>query len=104
MLVEPDFVSALFQPFLDDETVGQTQAKLRFMDDKRRLNDGGGCNINFVLGQTVPVGYGEIDKGQYDTVKECVACGGAMMIRADLFQQIGGFDSGFGMLTGNGNL
>jgi GT2 family glycosyltransferase len=98
MLVEPNFISALLQPFLEDETIGQTQAKLRFMDDKQRLNDGGGCNINFILGQTRPVGFGEIDRGQYNTIKECVACGGAMMIRSELFQQLGGFDSGFGML------
>jgi GT2 family glycosyltransferase len=48
MLVEPVFVGALLRPFIEDETVGQTQAKLRFMDHKQRLNDGGGCNINFV--------------------------------------------------------
>lgn len=98
MLVEPDFVSALFRPFTEDESVGQTQAKLRFMDDKQRLNDGGGCNINFILGRTTPVGFGEIDQGQYDTIKECVACGGAMMVRTDVFQELGGFDIDFGKL------
>ena len=95
MLVEPGFAAALFEPFTADDQVGQTQAKLRFMYDRKRLNDGGGCNINFLLGRTRPVGYGEIDRGQYDEVKPCVACGGAMMVRADLFQRLGGFDSSF---------
>ena len=98
MLVAPGFVSALFGPFAEGDGVGQTQAKLLFMDDRERLNDGGGCDINFVLGQTRPIGFGEIDQGQYDTVKECVACGGAMMVRTDLFRELGGFDSGFGKL------
>ncbi len=98
MIVEPNFVAALLKPFLEDENVGQTQAKLRFMDDRERLNDGGGCNINFMLGRTTPIGYGEIDRGQYDTVRECVACGGAMMVRAEIFQQLGGFDNSFGKL------
>jgi GT2 family glycosyltransferase len=42
-----------------------------------------------------PVGYGEIDRGQYDTVTECISCGGAMMVRTDVFQELGGFDSLF---------
>ena len=95
MLFEPKFVSALLQPFIQDENVGQTQAKLRFMHDRERLNDGGGCRINFLLGRTRPVGYGEIDRGQHDSIKKCVACGGAMMVRADVFEQLGGFDARF---------
>lgn len=95
MLIEPGFVGGLLRPFLEDERVGQTQAKLRFMDDRARINDGGGAQINFVLWQVTPVGYGEIDNGQYDTIKECVSCGGAMMVRADVFRQLGGFDSAF---------
>jgi GT2 family glycosyltransferase len=34
MLLEPNFVTALLQPFLEDPRVGQTQAKLRFMYDR----------------------------------------------------------------------
>jgi GT2 family glycosyltransferase len=98
MIVEPGFVRALLEPFAEDPQVGQTQAKLRFMDDRQRLNDGGGCQVNFWLGQTRPVGYGEIDRGQYDASRECVACGGAMMVRADVFQQLDGFDTTFGHL------
>lgn len=95
MLLERDFVGALLRPFLNDARVGQTQAKLRFMHDRQRLNDGGGCQINFVLGRTRPVGFGELDRGQYDTLRPCVACGGAMMVRASIFNQLGGFDALF---------
>jgi len=92
MEVEPDFVAGLLRPFLTMPRVGQTQAKLRFMDDRERLNDGGGGRINFLTGQITPVGYNEIDHGQYDTLKPCVSCGGAMMVRRELFVQLGGFD------------
>jgi GT2 family glycosyltransferase len=98
MLVEPNFVSALLQPFLQDTRVGQTQAKLRFMYDRERLNDGGGCRVTFWLGRTRPVGYREIDRGQHNQSKPCVACGGAMMVRTEIFQQLGGFDTKFGHL------
>jgi GT2 family glycosyltransferase len=93
--VEPGFVRGLLDPFFQVEHLGQTQAKLRFADDPQRLNDAGGCQINFVLGRTRPVGFGEIDKGQYDKPKQCVACGGAMLVRADVFQELGGFDTQF---------
>ena len=95
MRLERHFVSALLAPLTRSERVGQTQAKLRFANDPRRLNDGGGCHINFILGQTRPVGYGELDRGQYDTPRACVACGGAMAVRTAIFQQLDGFDLRF---------
>jgi GT2 family glycosyltransferase len=95
MRLEPNFVNGLLQLFLNDPTVGQTQAKLRFMDDPERINDGGGSRINFVLGQTIPVGYNEIDRGQHDSIKSCISCGGAMMVRRDVFEELNGFDAIF---------
>lgn len=95
MLVEPGFVAALQRPLLQDERVGQTQAKLRFMHDRARLNDGGGARINYLLWRATPVGYGELDRGQYDDVRECISCGGAMMVRTALFEELGGFDLTF---------
>lgn len=96
ILVEPGFVEALFNPFNQEPRLGQTQAKLRLMHDRKRINDGGGARINFVFWRVRPVGYEEIDRGQYDTPKDCISCGGAMMVRADVFQAIGGFDPLFG--------
>lgn len=96
ILVEPGFVQALFDLFRDEPQLGQTQAKLRFMHDRQRINDGGGARINFVLWRVQPVGFGELDQGQYDTPTDCISCGGAMMVRVDVFQALGGFDPLFG--------
>jgi GT2 family glycosyltransferase len=95
MLLEPTFVGALLAPLLADKTVGQTQAKLRFTHDRTRLNDGGGAQINFMTWQVTPVGYNEVDRGQYDQIKPCISCGGAMMVRSSLFQTLNGFDTTF---------
>lgn len=95
ILVEPNFVEALHEPFINGYKVGQTQAKLRFIADRARLNDAGGARINFVLWSVTPVGFEEIDHGQYDTVKPCISCGGAMMVRTELFHKLGGFDTIF---------
>jgi GT2 family glycosyltransferase len=51
ILVEPNFVEALYQPFTENFKVGQTQAKLRFMHDRERLNDAGGARISFCAGR-----------------------------------------------------
>jgi GT2 family glycosyltransferase len=96
ILTEPGFVGALYEPFKSDPQIGQTQAKLRFMHDRRLINDGGGARISFVFWRVKPVGFGEQDKGQYDTPRSCISCGGAMMVRTDVFQQLKGFDPLFG--------
>ena len=94
--VETGFVRALYEPFEADTCLGQTQAKLRFMHDRRLINDGGGARISFVFWRVKPVGFGEPDRGQYDAPRPCISCGGAMMVRSDVFQQLNGFDPLFG--------
>lgn len=96
ILVEPGFVGALYEPFETVAQLGQTQAKLRFMHDRSLINDGGGAQISFVFWRVKPVGFGELDQGQYDVSKACISCGGAMMVRSDIFQQLNGFDPLFG--------
>jgi O-antigen biosynthesis protein len=95
LVLQPGFVGALLAALEADPAVGQVQGKLLYMDEPDRINDGGGIRINFVLGSTLPVGLGEIDRGQHDQVAPCVSCGGAMLVRADLFRQLGGFDEIF---------
>lgn len=95
MIVRPGFIQALVDPFQHDPRLGQTQAKLLFLDEPERINDGGGCRVNFWLGTTRPVGFRELDRGQRDRIAPCTACGGAMAVRTDVFQQMGGFDSAF---------
>ena len=92
IVVASGFVRELLKPFREDPMLGQAQSKLRLLNDPTRLNDGGGCRIEWWWGRTSPVGFGEIDEGQRDRRAPCVACGGAMMVRADLFYQLGGFD------------
>jgi GT2 family glycosyltransferase len=94
--VEAGFVKALYEPFEADTRLGQTQAKLRFLHDRGLINDGGGARISFVFWRVMPVGFGEPDRGQYDAPRPCISCGGAMMVRSDIFQQLNGFDPLFG--------
>ena len=95
MVVTPAFLRELRAPFADDARLAQTAAKIRFAEDRSRIYEAGGCRVRFWLGDTTPVGHGEVDRGQYDQRTSCVASTGAMMVRADVFREVGGFDTAF---------
>lgn len=95
LVVVPGFLDALLAPMRADPRIGQTQAKLRLLDQPERINDGGGCRVSFWRGFTQPIGMLEVDRGQYDDPRPCIAGGGAMMVRADLFWELDGFDEIF---------
>lgn len=94
-VVTPNFLLALLLPFYDDDKLGQTSAKIRFLKDPDRLNDAGGSKIQFVLGRTTPIGFNEIDSGQYDVPTRCIAPTGCTMVRTSVFLDVGGFDTAF---------
>lgn len=95
LVLTPGFITALLGAFSADSRVGQAQAKLRSLQEPWRINDGGGCQISFWRGRTRPVGFNQVDRGQFDTPAPCVSCGGAMLVRADVFRELGGFDTIF---------
>ena len=95
LVITPGYLEALLAPLLRDPRVGQTQAKLRLLDEPELINDGGGCQVSFWRGITRPIGMFEVDRGQYDVERPCISGGGAMMVRADLFRELGGFDEAF---------
>lgn len=66
-------------------------------DDRRLLQIGMGSDRFGVLVDQVE--RGEFDQEQYDEVRDVfVAPGGVQLIRADLFEALGGFDPGIGVL------
>jgi GT2 family glycosyltransferase len=95
LVMTPGFVRALTEAFTNEPTLGQAQAKLRSLQNPDRINDGGGCEISFWRGRTRPVGFDEVDAGQFDTPRPCVSCGGAMMVRVDVCRDREGFDTAF---------
>jgi GT2 family glycosyltransferase len=95
MTVTPDFLDALLKPFGNDRRLAQTTAKIKDMGNHERLYGAGGCRIRFWLGDTGHVGYGEIDRGQYDQQSRCIPSGGCILVHRDVFQQLEGFDKNF---------
>lgn len=93
-VVTSDFVLNLRRPFREDSDVGITTPKILFLDDPERIDAAGGCRVQFHLGETPPVGHGEVDQGQYDVLRDCIA-GGIVLVRADVFRALDGYDTDF---------
>lgn len=95
MTVEPDFLQHLSAPFQQNERLAQTAGKIRDLNNPKKLYGAGGCRLRFWRGDTMHIGYGEVDNGQHDDIRDCHPSGGCMLVRRDVFQQLGGFDTIF---------
>jgi GT2 family glycosyltransferase len=63
---------------------------------QRNIVDGIGNKINLFTGKCPKIGYGEIDKGQYDSVLELDAASGCcQLISVDLWRRLKGYDEAF---------
>jgi GT2 family glycosyltransferase len=92
MVVTPGFIEPLCDVFAAEPSAAQALAKIRILDDPDRLQSAGGTIINFALGVKHTIGHGEIDIGLYDERKLCLPCGGATLVAASVFLELGGFD------------
>ena len=95
-VVTSGFIQSLRGPLEKCSAIGMTTPKIRQLDNPEMIDAAGGCHVQFYRGQTPAVGHGELDRGQYDTSRDCVAgAGGFTLVRTDVFEEVEGFDEGF---------
>jgi GT2 family glycosyltransferase len=91
---EPDFLAALERAFDDAPDIGMAAAKILVHEDPRRIDKVG--HLIYPDGQNRGRGTGEIDRGQYDRMEECLWPDGcAAMYRRTMLDRVGGFDEDF---------
>jgi len=92
MRVEPGWLRELVGPLVRNECQATT-AKMYSWDGKLMNSAGGGMNFH---GIGIQRGYLEEPGPDYDWPRKSLfACGGAMAMRKDLFEDVGGFDPEF---------
>ncbi len=88
---DPDFLAAMRRAFDVAPDIGMAAAKVLVHEDPRRIDKVG--HSIYPDGQNRGRGTGEIDRGQYDRLEECLWPDGcAAMYRKSMLDHIGGFD------------
>jgi len=93
MTVDPNWLNPIITLMEKDRKIGLAGFK-RLVLGKKDLIDGIGGNL-YLCGRVKPIG-GEIDKGQYDTIREDLDfIGGAMVLRRETLAKAGIFDPNY---------
>lgn len=88
--VPSDFLRPLVAAFDLDARLGIASPKIRYFSDPDRIQYAGSDGLSPWTMRGHTFGYGEIDKGQHDLVRNvALAHGAAMMIRRSVLEQIG---------------
>lgn len=96
-VVKKDWISGLLGVMNSDLRVGACQSKLRQVVLPEVIDCAGGILYSF--GYAAEEGNGEVDKGQYDHVRDIsYAKGASLCVRRRIFEDLCGFDDNYFLL------
>ena len=76
---DPRSLGALVRAAEKDETIGMTGSKVFFYDDPKVLW-GVGMRINWIRGETYPIGWRETDQGQFNECRDVEGLSGCSLL------------------------
>ena len=89
MHVEPDWMLRLVEPLQDQPGLACIASRIANWDGTAIDFIGGGVNFQ---GHGFQVDYGSVKSSEDGARRLLFACGGAMLVRRDIFLELGGFD------------
>jgi GT2 family glycosyltransferase len=95
-VIAPGGIDAMVEALQQDQSVGIVQAKMLIHDEPRLINSAG-IKVNKSMCACDRGSY-ELDEGQYDQIPDIpAACGGALMLRREVLEQVGDLDTTYFM-------
>lgn len=91
---EKSMVSQLVWVFENYKKAGIVQP-LVYDKQKKNMLQGAGHDIDLITGRLKPSGVRELDKGQYEGVREVPMCGCVWMVKREVFKKIGNYDEDY---------
>lgn len=91
---ECDMVKHLVWVFKENRQAGIIQP-LVYDKQKKNLLQGAGHDISLTTGRIKAWGVREVDKGQYNGLREVSMCGCVWMVKREVFEKIGNYDENY---------
>jgi len=94
--VTPDLLTKLLKPFEENPDVGVTSPKIKFYSQPDLIQYAGFNKMNPYTGRVTAIGGREIDKGQFNDVRETFGSHGcAMLVKKEVIDKVGMFPEKF---------
>lgn len=93
--LSPDALDRMRETICSDPRIGLVTPKRYVEGQAMRLGSAGGHQINLYTGVIKNIGANEIDRGQYDRERDVESAGGIVLIRAQVFDDVGLYDESF---------
>jgi len=92
-VVHPTWLKEIVYVMESDRSIGAAQCKL-YTEDRIHLDSSG--DVVDESGLALCIGFGELDAGQYDCIRQIFSArGAAMIVRSEVFKEVGLFDRDF---------
>lgn len=93
-VAEPNWLEELVKILESDESIFAVGSKLMFYDKPNIVQHAGGKIT--IIGAGIDIGFGKKDSQEFNKLKFVgYVCGGAMLLRKRIFEELGGFDSSY---------
>jgi hypothetical protein len=88
--VDPEFLQPLVDVLEGDDSIGMVSPKIHYFHTKDTMQFAGFTKFNMVTIRNFAIGFGEIDKGQYDHCKQTGSIfGAAMLVPMRIIEKVG---------------
>lgn len=95
IIIAKHTLSEMINSLNSSDEIGIVTPKCYTMSEQKTFAYAGGIDVNLFTGKIKNIGFGQVDRGQYDKSKFVTACGGLFLTTKQVMSKVGMFDSNF---------